>query len=458
MTPIDTLHAVLKDTSFSPLRKLRSKPLIIALFGFAAVGLIIGLVAVWHAVDRRLDSHDVVRVGLLNQAAASNAFRLAADLERSAVEIEDIILANFGTEETTPESQRDIIRALEAYTADDDLIQGGALILAGQRPALSFGIEGRFASESAAPDSRLMEWGKIDADSRLQAAFVRLSDGPRGSLMIFSRPLFALKDSSLFLAVPYSDFYAFTCSPNPERDTCALVDADGALIDPSSGRREHWLQNARQSEEQENFDGAAISFTVDQQAEPYGETLITPIGRRNISVATAAAPRNWVETLFVTLGLAGAFVAPSLIGVLLIAGFVQNEWRTNDVMITSFAEYARGADSALRLAEYGMIFWRARSHDLQFSEKWFQQLGLDHFEPDANVDMLTGRLHPDEREEVVQGYEAIMDGTKSEIIRRIRLRNADGKFVEVNERVTSSELGQDDFLVILHRLRAVADT
>lgn len=69
---------------------------------------------------------------------------------------------------------------------------------------------------------------------------------------------------------------------------------------------------------------------------------------------------------------------------------------------------------------------------------------------------LTRRLHPEEKESVVEGYEAVMSGAHSDQRRRVRVRGDDGEYRLVDETVGTTELDDELIVVIVHRLSDTA--
>lgn len=450
MTPKATLRSILAEVGGDSPKPQDSPYLRRGMLGFVLIGLVAGFIALAFSLDGDRQSEAYAKARLVSDVVAAELMLDFEALEQLSDQIERPLSAYLYDAAAGPVS-RETLLAIEGVVAGSALVDGGAVFDSNGDLVVSFGIDGASAAEAATPTARLQQNGKLDPKRPAALRFVRKSYRGQQSSLIFQKALNGSSGASLLMSVSYTRFTEPLRAQSDWPGGVFLVDPNSVAVSEAGERTESWFQNPTPAFQNRRLAGQGLFHASDGSSRDLIVRQV-PIVERDLKVVAALREPGLSGALLKALQYSGIFLIPAMISIFVLAGFVQNEWKLNDDMLETFARYAQSSDTALQLAEAGAVFWRPGRHDIQFNDQWFRQLGDEPVDMKPGLIELTRRLHPEEKEGVVEGYEAVMSGVDSGQRRRIRLRGDDSVYRLVDETVGATELDDEQIIIIVHRL------
>ena len=137
-----------------------------------------------------------------------------------------------------------------------------------------------------------------------------------------------------------------------------------------------------------------------------------------------------------------------IVGILSSGEDITERRRAEEALV----ETRQRLELALRSANVGLFDWNVISGEAFFSPEWKGQIGYRDDEVEGTYEGWEGRLHPDDRERVLQTLQAYLDGTAAEYAVEFRLRHKDGSYRWIFARgeVLRDESGQPTRMLGCH--------
>lgn len=193
-----------------------------------------------------------------------------------------------------------------------------------------------------------------------------------------------------------------------------------------------------------------------------GETLgwgrewvgaIAPLPVQPLSVVILSPSGGLALALRDGIWLIVAGTLPGIVGVVLLAFALVNEWRKQGRSAEQLETWVARYRIATSLADSGLIEWHPQAGTVVLSGLWKKLIGYRADAIADEIDQWHGRIHPDDRQRALETLQAVMDGQSTLFEQRYRLEMEGGVYGEILER-GAAELdsnGRPIRVVIVHR-------
>lgn len=179
-------------------------------------------------------------------------------------------------------------------------------------------------------------------------------------------------------------------------------------------------------------ESSAAGRVTGQQSGTFVETRAVAGGMLQIAYVGEAP-----SVLSVLAGRRYQFLAlfgASILAVLLAISLVQNEWQRHDRHVRDADLIAARADITCDLLAAGVIDWSVADGVVDYSEGWADMFSQGDEPASEEIFDWIARIHPDDQVAARQAYQAMLEGTQSELVHRMRIRMSSGLWVQVVER------------------------
>lgn len=407
--------------------------LVRALQLLAVCGLILG-VLLYAGLAVRNDTAAAERH--LSEAASAGALAAQAELDRIDVSVErtaPLILNALGADvsaQTVRETGAEISDILASSPVAAIAVQdaGGAMrAIFGKMPA---DVAGRLSPASAS---------KFTGRELIGLGLVPVSEGRAA----YYHPL-QLEDGRRVTAVYVLRAGAFRAALNAgaaagEGWRAALVNSEGEAVlssaaggqsfsssDAGLAARLARLQPVHKDEGQPVTRRGTRSDGALLEARPVhgGALHLLYLGEQPSAMAVLLA-RKWEF-----LALFGA----SMLGLVLALSLIQNEWRREDRQSEDTFLVMGQARTSCDLLDAGVIDWSLADGRVTYSQGWADMFARSIRPPSEDAFEWISRIHPEDQDAARDAYQSILDGARTEIEHRIRIRLPTGRWIMVLER------------------------
>jgi PAS domain-containing protein len=122
------------------------------------------------------------------------------------------------------------------------------------------------------------------------------------------------------------------------------------------------------------------------------------------------------------------------LAVLLAISVIQNEWQRHDRHVRDADLIAARAEITCDLLAAGVVDWSVSDGVVDYSEGWAEMFSQGDEPMHEEIFDWIARIHPDDRLAAREAYQAMLEGTQSELVHRMRIRMSSGLWVQVVER------------------------
>tara|TARA_R110000850_G_scaffold191114_1_gene317839 strand:- start:22766 stop:24196 length:1431 start_codon:yes stop_codon:yes gene_type:complete len=372
----------------------------------------------------------------LTEAAAIGQVAAEADLARldaAALEAAPLVAAALA-EGALPAAQRQRkaeVSSILARTPATAIIvfgpRGEAVSVFGQLPADVAGAIGPRPSSRRAGNERLgLQLVPVSKD---RAAYYRALPMPEGQPV---QAVLVLRKDAFQSALQIG-----AAAGNGWR--AALLNRDGQTVLTAAGQQQVFDQadaglvtsalgwrplHADESSSAGRVTGQQSGTFLETRSVAGGMLQIAYVGEAPSVLSVLAARRYQFLALF------GA----SILAVLLAISVVQNEWQRHDRHVRDADLIAARADITCDLLAAGVIDWSVADGVVDYSEGWADMFSQGDEPASEEIFDWIARIHPDDRVAARQAYQAMLEGTQSELVHRMRIRMSSGLWVQVVER------------------------
>lgn len=268
-------------------------------------------------------------------------------------------------------------------------------------------------------------------DPRLGVAY----QDARGFLVLFVPEVAFATTLQAFLP-DLSSYAAFLMARNG--DVLVSTTAANTTVLPATGGRfqNDDLQGARSSFLDQ--DVSVFAARIQQGDVPglagewVGAFAAVPGQQTSVMVLDATDP----VALVLGEGAVVVFLAivPALFVIMLFSYIVTTTWLRQDDRVRNLQSWVARYRVATNLLRSGLIEWFPNEGDVNLAGSWKSLIGYRHAEIANDMDQWHGRIHPDDKDRVMNRLQELMDGKKLRSNQRYRLENREGGYTTITER------------------------
>tara|TARA_R110001599_G_scaffold18744_4_gene72538 strand:+ start:2136 stop:3566 length:1431 start_codon:yes stop_codon:yes gene_type:complete len=129
-----------------------------------------------------------------------------------------------------------------------------------------------------------------------------------------------------------------------------------------------------------------------------------------------------------------ALFGAAMLAVLLAISIIQNEWQRHDRHVRDADLTAARAEITCDLLAAGVIDWSVSDGVVDYSEGWAEMFSQGDEPTSEEIFDWIARIHPEDRHDAREAYQAMLEGAQSELVHRMRIRMSSGLWVQVVER------------------------